>query len=334
MSSQKKTRPKMQIGPLTGAAQGQAASPPTLIGGFTSTQHQSQQRELRVDDIQPRSQQPRRTFLPESIEQLTQSVRTHGILQPLSVHHHNGRYDLIAGERRLRAARAAGLAEVPVRVFENLSDSQIRQLAALENLQREDLNPVDEADAIMDILSSEFQIHRDRLTGRLERWRAVKHRDPQLINATEDEKHAIEQIERIFPSLSRGSWTSFVANRLPVLRLPERLLGAVRSGEVEYTKALAIRQAPPIFHEKLLAQAPAMSILDLRKAVKEAALTPTDKEDFQKYNAQFMRLRSRLMPGKVMSLTQEQRDYILLLLQEAESVLEGKVKPKKKPPRL
>ncbi|GAA5503624.1 nucleoid occlusion protein [Deinococcus xinjiangensis] len=334
MSSQKKTRPKMQIGPLNGSSEAQAPSPPTLIAGFTSTQHQSQQRELRVDDIRPRSHQPRRTFLPDSIEQLTQSVRTHGILQPLSVHHQSGQYELIAGERRLRAARAAGLAEVPVRIFENLSDSQIQQLAALENLQREDLNPVDEADAVMDILSAELEVPRERLTGRLERWRTLVMRNPHLIDVPEDDKRGIALIERTFPSLSRGSWTSFVANRLPVLRLPEPLISAVRAGELEYTKAVAIKSAAPIFHVMLLEQAHTMSIHELRKAVKESRLTPTDKEDFQKYNAQFNRLRHRLSNANILKLHQDERDYILKLLDEATAVLEGKTKAKKKIPRL
>lgn len=333
MSNHKKPRLKMQIGPLTPGPTTETASPPSLIGNFTSTQFQSQQRELRIDDIHPRPDQPRRTFTAESTEQLTQSVRTHGILQPLSVHLKDGRYDLIAGERRLRAARAAGLAEVPVRVFENLSEIQIRQLSALENLQREDLNPVDEADAIMDILSAELRISRRHLTGRLERWRAVRQRDPHLINASDEEKQGIAQMDRIFPGLSRGAWTSFVANRLPVLRLPERLLSAVRAGEVEYTKAVAIRSAPAIFHEKLLQQAPGLSLVEIRKAVKESQLTPTDQEDFQKYNAQFMQLRSRLLPARILQLSQEERDYILMLLQEAGAVLDGTSKAKKKVPR-
>lgn len=333
MSSQKKSRPKMQIGPLTPGPAAQPASPPSLIGGFTSTQFQSQQRELRIEDIHTRPHQPRRTFTPQSIEQLTQSVRTHGILQPLSVHLRSGRYDLIAGERRLRAARAAGLAEVPVRVFESLSDAQIQQLAALENLQREDLNPVDEADAIMDILSAELQIPRQRLTGRLERWRSVKQRDPHLIKASDEEKQGIEQMERIFPGLSRGSWTSFVANRLPVLRLPEPLLTAVRAGNLEYTKAVAIRAAPAALHEKLLQRAPGLSILDLRKVVKQSLLTSDDKEELQQDSARFQSLRTKLSPGRVLQLTQEERDYVLMLLEEAGAILDGTARPKRRVPR-
>lgn len=330
MSSQKKPRAKMQIGPLTAPKEPSQQTPPSLIGGFTSTQFQSQQRELNIEVIHPRKDQPRRTFTAESIEQLTQSVRTHGILQPLSVHLKDGQYDLIAGERRLRAAKAAGLTEVPVRVFEHMSDIQIRQLAALENLQREDLNPVDETDAIMDILSSELRIPRRQLTAQLERWKALKMRNPELINIDPEENQGIERLEQVFQALSRGAWTSFVANRLPVLRLPEMLLEAVRTGKLEYTKAIAIKSAPPIFHAKLVAQAQTMGISSLRQAIKEASLTPTDQEDFQKYNAQFLLMRRKLTPSKILELEQNERDYVMELLHEVEAVLDGEAEVRRK----
>lgn len=330
MSSQKKPRPKMQIGPLTAPQASSPQTPPSLTGGFTSTQFQSQQRELNIDLIRPRQDQPRRTFNEDSLDQLTQSVRTHGILQPLAVHLNDGQYDLIAGERRLRAARAAGLTEVPVRVFENMSKAQIKQLAALENLQREDLNPVDETDAIMDILSSELRVPRAELTARLEKLKALKVRNPDLIGVDEDKKQQIEQLERIFPALSRGAWTSFVANRLPVLRLPSLLLEAVRAGELDYTKAIAIKPAPPVLHEKLIAQSKEMGIQELRKTVRESAMSLTQQADFQEYDSQVQRLRRKLSALRMLELDDKKRDYLVQLLNEVEAVLDDRTRFRKK----
>jgi ParB family chromosome partitioning protein len=88
--------------------------------------------------------QPRRVFAPEALEELAESIRRHGILQPLSVRTRDGGYELIAGERRLQAARKAGLTDVPV-VIRECDDTQMLALALVENLQREDLNPMEAA---------------------------------------------------------------------------------------------------------------------------------------------------------------------------------------------
>ena len=88
--------------------------------------------------------QPRRVFAPDALEELAESIRRHGILQPLSVRPREGGYELIAGERRLQAARKAGLTEVPVSIRE-CDNEQMLALALVENLQREDLNPMEAA---------------------------------------------------------------------------------------------------------------------------------------------------------------------------------------------
>ncbi len=99
---------------------------------------------LKIGDIEPNRDQPRRDFDPEQLENLAKSIADHGIIQPLTVREHGGTYQIVAGERRWRAAKIAGLSEVPVRIME-LSDAETAQIALIENLQREDLNPVEEA---------------------------------------------------------------------------------------------------------------------------------------------------------------------------------------------
>jgi len=101
--------------------------------------------ELAIDQIAPNPYQPRKTFNEASIEELARSVRQHGIVQPLVVTRAGDRYKLIAGERRYRAAQKAGLTTVPVVVKEMMGEGDALQIALIENIQREDLNPIAEA---------------------------------------------------------------------------------------------------------------------------------------------------------------------------------------------
>jgi ParB family chromosome partitioning protein len=118
------------------------------------------------------SPQPRRRF--ENLEALAESIREKGVLQPLLVRPlGDGRYAIVAGERRYRAAKMAGLAEVPVRVLD-LSEKEARLLALVENLQREDLNPYEETLGVLDLLSEELGKTREEVVALLHRMRDEK----------------------------------------------------------------------------------------------------------------------------------------------------------------
>ena len=99
---------------------------------------------LRISEIEPNRLQPRKDFDEEAIASLADSIKDHGLLQPIVVRPYGRAYQIVAGERRWRAARIAGLGEVPV-VIKEFSDSEAMQIALIENLQRENLNPVEEA---------------------------------------------------------------------------------------------------------------------------------------------------------------------------------------------
>lgn len=100
---------------------------------------------LPIAEIEPDKNQPRKHFAPESLSELTASISQHGVLQPITVRPNPaGGYQIIAGERRWRAARGAGLTEIPA-IVKDLSDSEAMEIALIENLQREDLDPVEEA---------------------------------------------------------------------------------------------------------------------------------------------------------------------------------------------
>ena len=99
-----------------------------------------------IDSIDPNPLQPRRVFLPERLGELAQSIRTHGIIQPLVVRRVGDRYQLVAGERRWRAAKLAGAEQVPI-VVREIPDEQLLEITLIENIQREDLNPIETAGA-------------------------------------------------------------------------------------------------------------------------------------------------------------------------------------------
>ena len=111
-------------------------------GGFDNDGVQT----LRISDIEPNKNQPRKTFNTENLQQLADSMREHGVIQPIVVRSlPNGNYQITAGERRWRAAKMAGLTDIPVLIRDDLTDEQAAQIALIENLQRENLNPIEEA---------------------------------------------------------------------------------------------------------------------------------------------------------------------------------------------
>lgn len=184
---------------------------------------------LPISKIKLPRQQPRRYFDPEKQNSLINSVRQYGILEPLLVRPMGNNYELVAGERRYQAAQALNLKEVPV-VVREMDDRESRQIALVENLQREDLNPVEETEAILELLSMELNLQQGEVTALLHQLKK------------QDGNNVIPKIEEVFASLGSMGWLSFVQNRLPLLNLPKEVLLALRQGQIAYTKARAIGQ--------------------------------------------------------------------------------------------
>lgn len=158
---------------------------------------------LRISEIEPNRSQPRKKFSEEAIVALSESIREHGILQPILVRPlANGGYQIVAGERRWRAARMAGLEEVPVNIRE-LSDSETMQIAVIENLQRENLNPVEEALGYNELI----------------------------------EKYGMTQ-EKVAKMV--GKSRSSVANSVRILSLPQNVLKLLEDGRISTGHAKAL----------------------------------------------------------------------------------------------
>ncbi|MBD2123596.1 ParB/RepB/Spo0J family partition protein [Trichocoleus sp. FACHB-262] len=192
---------------------------------------------VAIDRIQLPQKQPRRYFDPDKMQQLIQSVQEHGILEPLLVRPlGNDKYELVAGERRLKAAQTVGLAEVPI-VSKELSDREALQIALMENLQREDLNPVEETEAILELLAIAIEGDTTDVVSILNRANHAKNRDQEL---EENVFLQLKTIQTVLSGIGRFTPESFRTSRLPLLNLPDDILQALRQGKLEYTKARAI----------------------------------------------------------------------------------------------
>ena len=129
-------------------------------------------RTIRIALIEPKTGQPRKTFLEEPLEQLAASIATYGVLQPILVRElPNGKYQIVAGERRWRASKLAGLSEIPAIVLEG-DEKEAAEIALVENIQREDLNPVEEALAYRS-LSEEYGMTQEEIAGKIGKSRSA-----------------------------------------------------------------------------------------------------------------------------------------------------------------
>lgn len=197
--------------------------------------------EIAIESIYPSPDQPRTHFDAAALTELARSIEQYGILEPLLVRatEKAGVYELIAGERRLRAAQMVQLEQVPVNIL-TVSAEEAAQIALVENLQREDLNPIEETEGLLRLLSLRLKIPVEAVPSLLYRLKnqAAKASDESSHNVMANPEAAA--VEAVFQGVARMSWHSFVKNRLPLLKLPEDILEAVRSGQLAYSKATAI----------------------------------------------------------------------------------------------
>lgn len=226
---------------------------------------------LRIEQIALPSQQPRRYFDPEKLERLVQSVREHGILEPLLVRPlSEGNYELVAGERRYRAAQVVGLSEVPV-VVKALNEREALQLALIENLQREDLSAFEETEGIVQLLALQLECSVEDVPKVL--YRLQNERLSSKSNGNVTINAEAEAVEQVFAGLGLMAWQSFIRNRLPLLNLPEDILEALRQGQIAYTKATVLARIEDEQERQNLLQeaiAQSLSLSQIRERVKAA----------------------------------------------------------------
>src|SRR6266550_61235 len=177
-----------------------------LLSTASSLVDNEEVRDVEIDLVRPSQQQPRTTFDEAKLEELAQSIRASGIIQPLLVRRRGGLFELVAGERRWRAAQLAGLTRVPA-IIREIPDEKILELALIENIQRQELNPVEEANAYRKLIDT--------------------------LHLTQD-----QVAERV------GRDRTFITNYLRILRLPAEIQSLIEGEKLSFGHARALLGLP------------------------------------------------------------------------------------------
>ena len=254
---------------------------------------------VRIADIEPRHDQPRKTFEREALETLADSIATHGVIQPIIVRENTdvrGLYEIIAGERRWRAAKMAGLTEIPAVIYDG-DDLKVAQVALIENVQREDLNPVEEA------MGYQALIDRFKLT----------------------QDQVAKQVGKSRPA---------IANMLRLLDLPDEALGMLKSGAISAGHARALLGLDDEDTINLLATRiveRSMSVRDTELAVKRMNQTKFEDEEERVHpqiKAHMKELERRAMStlGRKVRISRSSKKKIVELAYDDDADLEALLK--------
>lgn len=151
---------------------------------IAETKDDSPKTFVKITKVEPNRKQPRKTFDEDALNELADSIKQFGLLQPILVQDRKDYYEIIAGERRWRAAMKAGLKEVPV-IIKNLTEKEIVEIALIENIQREDLNPIEEAQAYKRLLT-EFNLKQEEVAERVSKSRTAVTNSMRLLKLNEE----------------------------------------------------------------------------------------------------------------------------------------------------
>jgi len=289
----------------------------SLLGDISSLAIDSEQRSIPLDQITLSVKQPRRYIDETSLAALTDSIRQHGVIEPILVRRVAGGYEVVAGERRTRAARAAGMVDIPAVVLA-IDEEQAIEISVIENLQREDLNPVEETDAILSLLALRLaKTVPEVITAIRQLYDEARGRPGNNVISRNER----EQIEQLFRMVGRFSLSSFYVNRLPLLQLPGEVLEAVRAGRLHYTKARRIaRVADGIMRAKLLEQ----TIEDSLSVAEIDALIRTYRSRMETHGvaATLVReIKRSLTPGRLSRISIEHQKELNELLARLKELL-------------
>ena len=149
-----------------------------------TTEGEEPQTLVKITKVEPNREQPRKNFDEDALQELADSIKQFGLLQPILVQDRKDYYEIIAGERRWRAAKLAGLKEVPV-IIRNYTEQEIVEISLIENIQREDLNPIEEAQAYERLLT-EFHLKQDEVAERVSKSRAAVTNSIRLLKLNEE----------------------------------------------------------------------------------------------------------------------------------------------------
>lgn len=198
--------------------------------------------QVAINDIDPNPYQPRKEFNREKLDELAQSIKEHGLIQPILATKSGARYTLVAGERRWRAARIAGLSLIPV-IVKNFTSRQMAEIALIENLQRDDLNPIEEARGIKHLMD-EYSLTQEAVASRLGKSRPAVTNTLRLLTLPDD---IIEQISLGNISSGHGRALVGIENKALQKKLCSRII----------EEGLSVRQLETIVKDSENLQEPA-----------------------------------------------------------------------------
>jgi len=266
--------------------------------------------KLPLKDLEPALQQPRRYFDVEKINRLVESIREHGILEPLIVRpRKNGKYEIVAGERRYKAALILGLSDVPV-VIREFNDQEALQVALIENLQREDLNPVEETESILELLALKISGGTQDVISILHKTNHAKNRGQEL---EENVFLQLQTIESVFKEIGRFSAESFRTSRLPLLNLPEEVLIALRQGKIEFTKARAIARVKNETQRNELLNTAIIENLSLSQIRERVAALTEKSSPSDSLKTRFINTYKEIKNSEIWNDPQKQKDLEKIL---------------------
>lgn len=288
-------------------------SVPEPLANATST--------VSITKIHLPQNQPRRYFGSEKLQQLADSIKQHGILEPLLVRpFKEGEYELVAGERRYRAAKEVGLDEIPVTIRQ-LLDREALQLALVENLQREDLNPIEETEGVLDLLSLTMDCGKNSILDALTQMATAQKKG---IETSGNVSRQIETITAILESTIGITPESFRTSRLPLLNLPSDILDAIRQGKLEYTKARMIARIKDADQREAILEeviAQELSLNQIRERIKATLPVtsieiPTLKQRMQNISRCFQKTKFLDNPKKQKQIEKLIAQMEFLLMEE------------------
>lgn len=157
--------------------------------GKIPSKYSEQETKISINDIEPNRNQPRTNFDEDKLMELADSIKQYGIIEPLVVQKKGSRYEIIAGERRFRAARIAGLKEVPV-VVKDFADNDVFVIALLENIQRQDLNPIEEALAYQKLIDV-YNLKQDEVAAKVSKQRSTITNSMRLLKLSEEVRQMV-----------------------------------------------------------------------------------------------------------------------------------------------
>ena len=213
---------------------------------------------VRISEVEPNREQPRKKFDDDKLEELSESIKTYGLLQPILVQKRDGYYEIIAGERRWRAALKAGLKEIPV-IIRDYTEKEILELSLVENIQRENLNPIEEARAYKRLMD-EFGLSQEEVAQRVSKSRSAVANSLRLLKLEENVQkmvidgqitmgHARALLPLEIPEEQLSTAQEIVEKQLSVRETEKKvkeILGSSKKPEVESTKAHQQEEDPSI----------------------------------------------------------------------------------------